>query len=699
MAPKIELRLPGRSGVRAILKVVDHAPFRFAISATFTAEPIQQVLTFWGRRLNANFEVRFAPYNQILQSLLDASGELAQNHHGLNVLLVRVEDLAGSGNPQLQSNLQQLAGVLRDAAEHFSVPVLLVLCPPSEALAAAGTDASRQLAAALEDVPGVQFFDYEQVAKLYPADAVFSPEGERLGRIPYTELYFAALGTAIVRLAHALYAPPYKVIALDCDNTLWQGICGEDGPLGIVVDPPRRALQKFMTEQRDDGMLLAMASKNNEPDVVETFESHPEMPLKLRHFVTRRLSWDSKAVSMASIADELSLGLDSVIFVDDNPKECAEVADSLPEVLCLTLPENPAEIPHFLEHVWAFDHPVVTEEDRNRSAYYSQSQEFGRELKRSANFRDFLESLDLRVRFDSLTPERVSRVAQLTQRTNQFNFTTIRRTEAEVQALAASGLECVTVDVSDRFGEYGLVGVMIFGTAANAIELDTLLLSCRALGRGVEHRMLAWLGSEAGRRGLEFVRIRVEETKKNRPARDFAQEIGGNGTELQFDATILAKLAWKPVAKVDAPKPSVKKAVAARGFVEFADIARKLSTPQQILDAMRHDVPASGDTEEKLAVIWADLLQRPTVGPEDNFFDLGGHSLLAVLLIMRVREAFGVELPIDDVYSATLTLGELARKIEMHQMGLADSSDYEALLAEIDSLSDEEVRRLLAEES
>src|SRR6185369_6892765 len=127
--------------------------------------------------------------------------------------------------------------------------------------------------------------------------------------------------------------------ALDCDNTLWAGICGEDGPGGVALDPPRRELQEFMRRQRAAGMLLALASKNNESDVLEVFERHPEMPLQLAGFAARRIDWQSKADNLAALAGELNVGLDSFILVDDNPMECAEVETSAPEVSTLPLPE------------------------------------------------------------------------------------------------------------------------------------------------------------------------------------------------------------------------------------------------------------------------------------------------------------------------------------------------------------------------
>jgi FkbH-like protein len=553
------------------------------------------------------------------------------------------------------------------------------------------------------------YLSHEEIQQLYPVAAPLSAEGERLGRIPYTELYFCALGTALVRLMHGLFSPPFKVIALDCDNTLWSGICGEDGPQGVVLDPAHRTLQEFMKEQHDSGMLLAMASKNNPADVLETFSKHPEMPLQLHHFVAWRLNWDAKSANLSALASELSLGLDSFILVDDNPKECAEVAESIPEVLAIELPAEASEIPHFLEHVWAFDHVLVTEEDRNRSAHYKTALEFGRELQQASNLESFVKGLELRVEIQACTSAQLSRVAQLTERTNQFNFTTIRRSAAEIGALLANGrLECLTVDVSDRFGDYGLTGVVLFRATDEAIEIDTMLLSCRVLGRGVEHRVLAHLAEEALRRGLEMVIANFRPTAKNEPARRFLHDIGAGferpteqGLSYRLAAAQLRDLRWKPPLQNGIPSP-VKTGVpqpVAHKRPDYVRIAHLLSTPIQILEAVRGS-PArkqgDNDTEARLAQIWSELLHKSGISSTDNFFDLGGHSLLAVLLIVRVREAFGVELAIDDVYSVNLTLGELASIIERDQLG--GRAAYDALYKEIEALSDDEVRQLLEAE-
>ncbi|MGC8759220.1 MAG: HAD-IIIC family phosphatase [Bryobacteraceae bacterium] len=697
------------------------APFRIAVSASFTAEPLEAFFRFWARRLNAAFEPVFAPYNQVLQTLLDPGSVFAANHAGVNVIVVRAADLAASPasgperQEQLAAHARELASAVRSAAARFAVPLLFVLCPSADE---EDSEAAEMiLRDALAGAAEIHFIDHAEILRLYPAAQVHDAHGARIARIPYTEEMYAALATMIVRRAHTLSMPPYKVIAVDLDNTLWRGICGEDGPAGVVLDAPRRWLHEFLLEQRQAGMLLAIASKNNFEDVRETFAAHPEFPLRLEHFAAWRIDWNPKSVNLASLAAELNVGLDTFIFLDDNPKECAEVASSAPEVLSIALPANLEELPEFMAHIWAFDHPKVTEEDRRRAEMIGRSLEFSRAARSAASLNEFIASLNLRVDVQPLDPERLPRAAQLTQRTNQFNTTTIRRTEAELAALTAQpGARIFTAEVSDRFGEYGLTGLAIVFTRLNELYVDSLLLSCRVLGRGVEHRILARLAEMALDEGVYTVTVPFVPTAKNAPARAFLDSIpfgaryeDNGGFVYRFPAVELQTLRWTPSAATPAPPEQPATAPpAVRSFVAYAEIATALRRPAQILEAVRreaapgHEAPQAGtfssETEEKLARIWSELLQKPVSDPAANFFDLGGHSLLAVLLLMRIREEFGVELSVDEVYSASLTLGSLAAAIEAKQLGAADPEEYQALLAEIENLSDEEVRALLERE-
>jgi FkbH-like protein len=496
-----------------------------AISATFTAEAIQPALAFWAGELGLGCEIRFAGYNQVFQQLLDPAGLLARNRAGYNIVLVRFEDWAGDAGPE--DSAHRLVDAVRSAAATFSAPLIVVLCPPTPPHAAAFERSARVLGDALADLPAVHLLLPDYVLGLYPVEAVHDPHGDELGHLPYTPEFFVALATAIARQIHAIATPPFKVAAIDCDETLWAGICGEDGPQGVAIDPPRRALQEFLRERRRMGLLLVLASKNNEDDVVETFRAHPEMPLRLEDFAARRINWESKSANLAALAEELDLGLDSFLLVDDNPKECTEAQAGAPEVLVLPLPADPAGIPEFLRHVWAFDRARVTEEDRRRPELYAQKAERASAERAAANLEEFLAALRLEIVIAPVRPEQAARVAQLTQRTNQMNATCVRRSEAEILALggARARVECLAVEVKDRFGSYGLAGAMVFRCTGDRLAVDTFLLSCRALGRGVEHRMVARLGEIARERGLALVEIPFVPGQRNQPARLFLESL------------------------------------------------------------------------------------------------------------------------------------------------------------------------------
>ncbi|MCC6861111.1 MAG: HAD-IIIC family phosphatase [Bryobacterales bacterium] len=694
-----------------------------AVSATFTAELIEDTLRFWMRELGLDFEIRFAPYNQVFQQLLDPGSLLLGNRSGVNLVLARLEDWAQSGPEALESNVRHFISCLHSAAAAVAAPLVVCLCPDSPRFLSGREETIERLhqsvCTAAAELNSVYVLTAGAILRSYPVSGYYDPHGDELGHVPYTPAFFAALGTAAARRIRSLRVTPYKVVVLDCDETLWSGICGEDGPEGIRIDPPRRALQEFMLAQHDAGMLLCLCSKNNEEDVLETFRLNPDMPLRLEHFASRRINWEPKSSNLVVLAEELGLGLESFILVDDNPKECAEVQANRPEVLTLQLPSDPSGIPGFLEHVWAFDHLKTTAEDSRRTLLYSQRAERHRLEKQAVSLEAFLEALDLKIEIAPVRREQIARVSQLTQRTNQMNFTAVRRTEGQIQALLRAGAECLTVEVKDRFGSYGLVGVMIFESSPEALTLDTFLLSCRALGRGVEHRMLARLGELAPERGAGWVLVRFRPAARNRPALDLLRSVGrdfeqpdGESLLFRFPAAYLAGVRYKPNERPSKPsfeKPLETVANNGRPETDFARIARELSRPERILEHVRAGRQASSAAansdaaprtglERELTALWSRLLHVPSLGVHDNFFDLGGHSLLAVQLISEVRRKFNVDLSLQIIYGGAFTVAELAKAIELFQIEQAGAGGYDDLLAELEGLSDEEVKALLARE-
>ena len=683
-----------------------------AISATFTAEAVQPGLAFWAGELGLDLEIRFAGYNLLFQTLLDPGGLFARNRQGVNVAMVRFEDwLRDGGEAGIEERARKLVEAVRTAAASCVAPLIVAVCPATPAHRAAFECLARTLAEGVADLAAVYTLTAGEIEALYPVGEVHDPHGDELGHLPYTPEFFVALATAIARKIHAILQPPYKVVALDCDETLWAGICGEDGPQGVTLDGPRRELQEFMAGLRRAGMLLALASKNNEEDVVETFQAHPEMPLRLEDFAARRIDWSSKSANLRALAEELDLAPESFILVDDDPKECTEAQAGAPEVLALALPERAEEIPAFLRHVWAFDRARVTEEDRLRPKLYEQRASRARAGRAAASLEEFIAALQLEVRIAPMEPNQVARVAQLTLRTNQMNTGSIRRTEAAILELERSGATCLAVEVKDRFGNYGLTGVEIFRVAGDSLAVDTFLASCRVLGRGVEHRMVARLGEITRDLGLARVEIPFTATPRNRPAELFLNSLAAPDADgvFRLPAERAAAVSYRagnsepPASRPARPAGNETE----RKRPDYAKIATTLRDPAAILEriraATRRTLPRHAATpprtplEQSLAELWAGLLNVPSVGVDDNFFDLGGHSLLAVQLLSRVRQIYGVDLSLEVVYSGEFTVAELAKAVELKEIEQV-GGDYQDLLAELDGLSEEQVQALLAQE-
>lgn len=683
------------------------------ISASFTAEPLGDSLRFWANELGAEYDIGFAPYGQVFQQLLDPAGLLAINQAGANVVLVRLEDWTGGNEADhtLNSTVAQFVSLLRSAGQAFRVPLLTAVCPPSPAAPTAIQEVEKRLRRDLANEPSIILVSMEELLDLYAITEIHDPHADALGHVPYTAEFFAALGTMLVRKLYAIQSAPYKVIALDCDETLWRGICGEDGPEGIFLDQASRTVQEFMAIQRERGALLAIASRNNEDDVLETFRLHPEFPLRPEHFTARRINWRAKSANLAEIASELDLALDSFIFVDDNQEECAEVTADRPEVLVVPLPAEREEVPQFLKHVWAFDRPRITEEDRQRSSFYEDRQKRSELQMRASTLAEFITSLKLEVRIVPVTNDHLARISQLTFRTNQMNFTTIRRTAAELQDLIASGADCRVVEVWDRFGSYGLTGAVIVRAQQDALLVDTFLLSCRVLGRGVEHKVLSTLGEIAAQRNLSFVELPFTQSRRNAPAKDFLDSLATAAVRQESAETTVYRLTapaaravtYRPEDTPVTPRSTPPTPTGRRVAVPYAHIAAELRTVEQIMSRM-HTRPSplqsheSGSVlEQQVCALWAELLGVPTIDLHETFFNLGGHSLLAVQLLARARKMFGMEFSLEVVYDPAFTAAEMAKVIELERINQLGESEYASLLDEISHLSDEEVRALLAE--
>jgi FkbH-like protein len=649
---------------------------QIAVAATFTADPLEEVARFWARELRWPTQMIFAPYNQVFQALLDPASELHKDGNALNALLIRPEDWIRyqEGSALRRETVAKTTGELIDAVRQakLSAPVVIYLCPgsPDTPDRDAITAAEHQIEAALIGAPGVTVLRADRALASYAITEVHDARTDGIGHIPFTREWFSALGTELVRRATGRQRTPLKVIALDCDNTLWRGVAGEDGALGVKVDGPYRALQEFMAAQADAGVLLCLVSKNETEDVLRVFDQNPGFVLRRDQIAGHRINWLPKSGNLRALAAELNLGLDSFAFVDDNPVECAEVAAACPQVLTLCLPKHADDIPAFLASVWAFDRHNVTDEDRKRGKQMAQNKQRDELRAETGSFNDFLTKLALVVDAVPADDKSMPRLAQLSQRTNQFNNTGIRYDEAQLRRQLEGDLHATAVSVRDRFGDYGLVGAVFYRLAKVAIEVEGFLLSCRVLGRGVEHRLVADLGRAAQAHGRASVRIAVKRLDRNEPFFRFLGTLDGAFTDdrsafvIATEAAVVAR--FDPdrhgdltVAEASsAPTTAVSDVHVARqaALAGVAGWLRRASDIQDRLDSEGKrkrgavGTPPQGEAEHAIAAIWLRVLRIDAVGRDDNFFEIGGNSLLLVQVNSGVIEHFAKDVPITTLF-------------------------------------------------
>lgn len=395
--------------------------------------------------------------------------------------------------------------------------------------------------------PRAAILDLDRVVAEYGAAQAFDPRMYLMARNPFAVDFLPHLGRAFADIVAAATVPPRKCVVVDCDNTLWGGVLGEDGPgrVAIGTDYPGEAyreFQQFLAGLGRRGFLLAINSKNNEDDVLSFLADSPDMVLRPGDFTAHRINWEDKGTNLAELAVEMNIGLDSMIFVDDSPVECARIRSAFPEVLVEQFPANPAEIPGFIGDLRGTQRLRVEADDLKRAQSLRANASRQRLERKAPDLETFLRSLEIRLVIERQNRAAIPRVSQLTQRTNQFNLTTRRYTPGDIERLMDGGI-VYTMSMEDRFSDYGIVGVAIVTDAGGeGWEIDSFMLSCRAFGRGIESELLAAVLDDASAAGAGVVRARYVATPKNGMTRDFFPAhgftlTGRSDLELRFEAT------------------------------------------------------------------------------------------------------------------------------------------------------------------
>jgi FkbH-like protein len=530
---------------------------RIGIAATFTANPIVPYLG--GHLLGAGVEpgIQIGPYHQLFQVCLDYRAHFA-GELDVIVLLWRIEDMMTEevaaflhGDAEALGRALGRLGTFGQAVAAlragFAGSIIVNVPPFPSTLPAHALELSnpgglgafhRAIASALVEqlsrMEGIRLFDLDALQREHGVAGSFDARQWYLYHQPFTDRFLFEAGGLLSRMVATLRRAARKCVVLDCDNTLWGGIVGEDGVGGLQIGEEfpgwaYRDFQKVLLRWRQQGILLALASKNNEGDVWEVFEKHSGMALKREHISAWQINWEPKSENISKIARDLNIGTDSLVFIDDNPMEIDYMRAARPEVHSVLMPEDPADILPAIRALALFDRLEVTKEDRGRAEMMRAEREREAAAQAHLSKEDFLRDLGLKVELFRAPAEELDRIAQLINKTNQFNLTTVRRSVDEVRVLAGAAMHRVYgLRVTDKFGDYGLTGVAIIERSPGQCRwtIDTLLLSCRVLGRQVETTFLAGIATEARADGAEELFASFIATAKNAPAASFLPDHG-----------------------------------------------------------------------------------------------------------------------------------------------------------------------------
>jgi FkbH-like protein len=520
-----------------------------------TVEPILPFLTTEAVFSNFVLDLQVGGYGSYVDEMLSPQSALAKFKPDAVIVLLDLEDIAGrlpdlcadgigeGVDAEIEESVSRVAQLLKSYRSGNSARILFQGCVVPDqtslgdvgegnlprSLTSAVLQLNQKLAALCGTVSDCVFFDVDHLAARHGRANWRDERMFLASRLPVSAASFHVYARGLVRSLSSLFRAPRKVLCTDLDNTLWGGVLGEEGTNGIATGsafPGNCYLeyQKYLKQLSSRGILLAIVSKNNDADVREAFQVRAaDLGLGLDNFVATKISWNEKADSIRELAKELSLGLDSFVFVDDNPVECEAIRQQLPEVAVIEAPiQEPWKLVELLSSQPFFDATVVTDDDVNRlNEYKAQAQRA--ELADSAGTRDeFLASLGIVCTFLSALDAPLARSVQLLAKTNQFNLTTRRHSAAEVEEFASGpGCQAIAVRVRDRFGDAGVVGLALARNQGDSCLIDSLLLSCRVIGRGIETALLAHLAENAAKNGASQLVGEFIATKKNAPCAEF----------------------------------------------------------------------------------------------------------------------------------------------------------------------------------
>jgi FkbH-like protein len=505
---------------------------RLALIGSFTLDPLADFLTVEAAAEGITLDICQAPYNQI-------SSEILNLHSSLYTFAPEITLLAAE--PQsLDSDPSAAVDQIASLAHHWQANTTgtLIVCNfiaapdwPLHVLASDRQMRIRQANQRMKDIwaddPRIRVLDLDALAAFAGYANAYSSQMAAMAHVPFGEGFLKLFSQLLCSHIKAVKGWSKKCLVLDCDNTLWGGIVGEDGPEGIALGPdwPGREFvqfQKAIVELYEQGVILAVNSKNNENDVLEVFRRHPHMVLREEHIAAFAVNWQTKAENMLLLSRQLNIGLDSMVFVDDNPAERQIIRQMLPQIEILDLPANPALYADTLRRTSFFTKLTLSDEDRLRGRMYAAQRRRDELQKTAVSLEQYLKSLEMVCTIRHAESRDIKRAAQLTQRTNQFNLTTRRYTESQMQdRLNSPGWNVYVLGLKDKFGDNGTVGLALVETQQGTWRIDTFLMSCRVIGRQAEEALLDMICRDAVSAGAAALKAEYIPTEKNTIVADF----------------------------------------------------------------------------------------------------------------------------------------------------------------------------------
>ena len=531
------------------------AGFRLGVLASATYDLICDCIPAAGARHGLAIDLVTTPYDQVMQQALDPASAI--NNAGLDAALLAVDHrwlgldrncLASPAEERIASAMQNLRALVDALREHGRAAAILATIPcPTEALFGSfdrrvqGTlqamidEANRRIIALAED-SGSYLLDVAELAARIGRDRWFDPIQWLAYKLPFSAECFPIYADMLARLIGAIRGKARKCLVLDLDNTIWGGVVGDDGVDGIVIgqgDPVGEAflsVQRAASDLRERGIVLAVCSKNADEVARRPFRERREMILREADIAVFQANWIDKPANLEAIAKSLNIGLDALVLLDDNPAERAHVRAALPMVAVPELPEDPSLYAWFLFSAGYFESVSYSAEDRLRARSYHSDSRRAEVMAGSRDLGDYLSSLQMTISFAPFDQAGRPRVAQLINKTNQFNLTTRRYSEAELARLEADkSVVTLQARLTDKFGDLGMISVAICRSDpgdATAWTIDSWLMSCRVLGRRVEDAMLAEIVREAKKRGVRQLAGTYLASEKNTMVSDHYRRLG-----------------------------------------------------------------------------------------------------------------------------------------------------------------------------